>query len=236
MKSWLLSRNILVVLIYRILLILFLFSLCRVGFYVFNLKMFPGITPGQFLEIMRGGLLFDISATVYINLLIILLHVVPFEFRYNDLYQKILKYIFFLTNGLALAVNCADFVYYRFVFKRATADVFRTFENESHLAKMLFRYLVDYWPATLFGLLTLFLMVFLYLKIKVRKPEPSGKVLYHVINILAVPLAIGLCIGGARGSMNESTRPIAISNAARYVDNPRDVAIVLNTPFSLLRT
>ncbi|MBG0860666.1 MAG: LTA synthase family protein, partial [Bacteroidales bacterium] len=35
---------------------------------------------------------------------------------------------------------------------------------------------------------------------------------------------------------NESTRPIAISNAARYVDNPRDVAIVLNTPFSLLRT
>jgi len=198
--------------------------------------MFPDITPVQILNILRGGLLFDISAVVYINLLFILLHTIPFEFRYNDLYQKILKYIFFITNGLAIAINCADFVYYRFVFKRATADVFKTFENEPNLSKMLFRYLLDYWPATLFGLFVLFLMIYLYNRVKVKKPEPSGKIIYHVINILIFPVAVGLCIGGARGSLNESTRPITISNAARYVENPRDVAIVLNTPFSIFRT
>jgi phosphoglycerol transferase MdoB-like AlkP superfamily enzyme len=236
MKSWLLSRNIFVVLAYRLLLILFLFSLCRLGFYLFNFKMFPGVTPGQLIEIMRGGLLFDISAMVYINMLFIMMHILPFEFRYNEIYQKILKYLFFITNSLALAVNCADFVYYRFVFKRATADVFKTFENESNLIKMLFRYLADYWLATLFGLFILFLMIYLYNKVKIKKPEPSNRIIYHVINILIVPLAIGLCIGGARGSLNESARPITISNAARYVKNPRDVAIVLNTPFSLLIT
>ncbi|MCJ7447235.1 MAG: sulfatase-like hydrolase/transferase [Bacteroidales bacterium] len=236
MKNWLLSRNIFIVLAYRILLILVLFSLCRIGFYLFNFKMFPGITPGQFITIMRGGLLFDISATVYINMLFIMMHILPFEFRYNKIYQKVLKYLYFVTNGLAFAVNCSDFVYYRFIFKRATADVFRTFENESNLTKMFFRYLVDYWQATLFGLFILFLMIYLYDKVRIKKPEPSNRIIYHVINILVVPLAIGLCVGAARGSLNVSTRPITISNAARYVENPRDVAIVLNTPFSLLRT
>ena len=51
-----------------------------------------------------------------------------------------------------------------------------------------------------------------------------------------IPIVIALVIGAARGGYKHSTRPITISNAARYVDNPRDVAIVLNTPFSIFRT
>lgn len=236
MKNWLISKNIFVVLFYRIMLVLALFSLSRLGFYLFNLKMFPGISPVQLTSILRGGLLFDISATVYINMFLILLHIVPFEFRYDNIYQKILKYIFFITNGLAFAINSADFVYYRFVFKRATADVFATFENESHLGKMFFKFLADYWPATLFCIIIWVLMVYLFSKIKPVKPLPENRLVYHVINVLFIPLVIALVIGGARGGYKHSTRPVTISNAARYVDNPRDVAIVLNTPFSLIRT
>ena len=51
-----------------------------------------------------------------------------------------------------------------------------------------------------------------------------------------IPLVIALVVGAARGGYKHSTRPITISNAARYVDTPRDVAIVLNTPFSFFRT
>ncbi len=236
MKNWIFSRNILIVLTYRILLVLFLFSLSRIGFYILNLKMFTGMTPGEFLSIMKGGLLFDISATVYINSLFILLHVLPFDIRYNKIYQKVLKYLFFITNGLAYAINSADFVYYRFVFKRATADVFKTFENETNLPKLFFKFLIDYWQVTLFCLLIWFLMIYLYNKVKVRKPEPSNRVAYYIINILAIPLVAALGIGGARGGYKHSTRPITISNAARYVKNPRNVAMVLNTPFSLFRT
>ena len=236
MKNWLFSRNILVVLVYRILLVLFLFSLCRIGFYLFNHKMFPGITFGEFLSIMKGGLVFDISATVYLNMLFIILQIIPFDFRYNNIYQKIAQYIFFVTNGLALAVNCADFVYYRFVYKRATADIFKTFENEPNLVKIIFRWMIDYWTVVLFGLFILFLMVYLFNKVKVRKPEPANRISYYLVNILFVPLTVAFVIGGARGGLNESLRPITISNAARYVNNTRDVAIVLNTPFSLMRT
>lgn len=51
-----------------------------------------------------------------------------------------------------------------------------------------------------------------------------------------MPLIIAFVVGAARGGYKHSTRPITISNAARYVKTPRDVAIVLNTPFSFFRT
>jgi phosphoglycerol transferase MdoB-like AlkP superfamily enzyme len=236
MKNWLVSRNVFVVLAYRILLIMFLFSLCRIGFYLFNFKMFPEISVSQFISIMRGGLVFDLSAVVYINMLFILFNVIPFEIRYKEGYQLVMKYIFFITNGVAIAMNGMDFVYYRFVDKRATADVFKTFEHETNIVKLFFRFLYDYWPATLFTLFVWILMVYLYNKVKVKKPEPTRKIAYWVVNVLMIPVVIALVIGAARGGYKHSTRPITISNAARYVENPRDVAIVLNTPFSFFRT
>jgi phosphoglycerol transferase MdoB-like AlkP superfamily enzyme len=145
-------------------------------------------------------------------------------------------WLFFVTNGLAMAANSADYVYYRFVFKRATADIFGTFKNESHLEKMIFRFMLDYWPAVLICIFLWILMFFLYRKVELKKPQPSNRILYYIINVLFIPVAIALIIGGARGGYKHSTRPITISNAARFVEDPRDVAIVLNTPFSIFRT
>jgi phosphoglycerol transferase MdoB-like AlkP superfamily enzyme len=236
MKNWGFSRNIFVVLAYRILIVMLLFSLCRIGFYLFNFKMFPGITISQFVTLLRGGLVFDISAVVYVNLLFIFFTILPLDIRYHEVYEKILKYLFFITNGFALAMNGMDFVYYRFIYKRATADVFKTFEHESNLPKLFIRFLLDYWPATLFTIFVWFLMVYLYNRVKPTKPEPANKVVYYIINFLMIPVILTLVIGAARGGYKHSTRPITISNAARYADTPRDVAIVLNTPFSFFRT
>lgn len=236
MKKLLKSRNIYVVLAYRILIVMLLFSISRVGFYVFNFKMFPDITFSQLLTILRGGLLFDISATVYINLIFIFFNSIPFEIRYNRIYQEILKYFFLITNAIAIAINSADFIYYRFVLKRATTDVFQTFEHENNLVKLFFKFQIDYWPVVLFTLFLIFLLILLYNQVKVVKPEAKNRILYHSLNVLMVPLIAGLVVIGARGGYKHSTRPISISNATRYVENPRDVAIVLNTPFSLIRT
>lgn len=236
MKKWIFSRNIFVVLLYRILLIMVLFTLCRIGFFLFNHKMFPGVSLSQFIAMSKGGLVFDVSAIVYINMVFILMHIIPLEIRYKDLYQSVMKYLYFVTNGIAIAMNGMDFVYYRFVDKRATADVFKTFEHETNLGKLFFRFLFDYWPATLFTLLAWFLMVYLYNKVKVEKPGKVNKIAYYAVNILMIPVVIGLVIGAARGGYKHSTRPITISNAAKYVDSPQDVAIVLNTPFSFFRT
>jgi len=166
----------------------------------------------------------------------ILFQLVPFDFRYGRKYQKSLAWLFFITNGVAFAANTADFVYYRFVFKRATSDIFGTFEGEPNILKMILRFLIDYWPATLFCITLWVVMVWLYRRLEPVKPQPSNRTVYTIVNILMIPLAAGLMIGGARGSLNESTRPISNSNAARYVKDPKNVAIVLNTPFSIFRT
>jgi phosphoglycerol transferase MdoB-like AlkP superfamily enzyme len=236
MKTTNLKGNIFIVLAYRILIIMFLLTVSRIGFYVFNHNMFPGIKVNQFVSILRGGLVFDISAVVYFNMLVILLHIIPFDFRYNKVYQSVLKYMYFVFNGIVLALNGADYVYYRFLNKRATADFFQTFENEQRKTKIMLRFMIDYWPATLFTILLIVIMIWLYSKMKVRKPEPSNRTVYLASNIIMIPVVIALVVGAARGGYRHSTRPITISNAARYVKNPHDVAVVLNTPFSILRT
>lgn len=236
MKNLLKSRNVYIVLAYRIFIVMFLFSISRVGFYIFNFKMFPDIPFSQLLKIFRGGFLFDISATIYINLIFIFFHIIPFEIRYNKIYQEILKYFFLITNSIAIAVNSADFIYYRFVLKRATTDVFQTFEHEENNLKLFFKFQIDYWPVVLFTIFLIFLLILLYNQVKVVKPEARNRILYHSLNVLMAPLIAGFVVIGTCGGYTHSPRPISISNATRYVENPRDVAIVLNTPFSLIRT
>ena len=213
-----------------------LFTLSRIGFYVFNFKMFPDIPFYQLLTILKGGLLFDTSATIYLNLIFIFFHIIPFEFRYNYKYQDVLRYYFFIVNGIGIAINSADYIYYRFVLKRAATDVFQTFEHEGNLVKLFFKFQLDYWPVVVFSIFLIFIMILLYNQVMVEKPVVKRRFLYHTLNILIVPLVAGLLVVGARGGYKLSTRLISISNAARYVENPRDVAIVLNTPFSLIRT
>ncbi|MFN8209552.1 MAG: LTA synthase family protein [Bacteroidales bacterium] len=234
--KWLFSRNIIIVFIYRVLLALFLLTLSRIGFYLFNHMMFPDIRFVQLLHALRGGIVFDLAAVVYFNSLFIILELLPFDFRYSRIYEGIMKYIYFIFTGIMICMNGADYVYFRFLTKRATSDVFGTFANEENNGKLFFRFLIDYWPATLITLFLIVLMVVLYNRIKPVKPVVSKRIGYFGVNFLFLPLILFLCIGAARGGYRHSTRPITISNAARYVDNPRYVPIVLNTPFSILRT
>ncbi len=236
MKNRLLSRNIFTVLIYRLGIVMLAYSICRIAFYVFNRNMFPDPGFAGFLNIMKGGLLFDISAVIYVNILFIFLHIIPLDIRYNRVYQKVAGYLFYLTNFIALAANNADFIYYRFVDKRATADILGTFKNEDNIVKLFFEFQIDYWPLVLFTFLLFFLIIFLYRRVRPVKPEPSNLIVYHLLNLVFAALFAGLTVAGARGGVRHSTRPITISNATRYVMNPRQVPIVLNTPFSLIRT
>ncbi len=82
----------------------------------------------------------------------------------------------------------------------------------------------------------MFLLGYVYNRIK---PQPALKTFgwrYWGLSILIMALVGGLSVGGMRGGFRHSTRPINISNAAKYVERPEQVAIVLNTPFSIFRT
>ena len=59
---------------------------------------------------------------------------------------------------------------------------------------------------------------------------------YYIVQTVCFGLFIPLCICGMRGGATTAVRPITISNANQYVAHPQEAGIVLNTPFSLIRT
>lgn len=231
-----LSGNIYWALLLRLLLVWLLFTLCRVGFYLYNTSFFPDMTLRNFLGLLWGGVQFDITAILYVNTIYILLMILPFDFRFRYGYQEVLRYIYFITNGFALATNVADFIYYKFTLRRTSADVFKQFQNEQNIGSLFFRFIADYWYAALFWALLVLLMVKLYNRIRVWGPQTQSRSVYYFSGFFALPLITFFIIVGIRGGFRHSTRPITLSNAGEFVKDPRDISIVLNTPFSLIRT
>ena len=225
-----------VLFIYRIVVALMLFSICRLYFFLYNYDLFPQVYTTDFFRMALGGLRFDIVAVFYINLLFILLCTIPFRFRYKQGYQKTLKVIYLITNGIALLLNCIDIVYFRFTLRRITFSVFREFKNETEGFKLLQHFLATYWYMIIFFIAGIYFLYKLYgknIERPINKWRPS---LYYSAGILLMILFVGLFIAGVRGGFKHSTRPITLSNSGDYAKNPLDVNIVLNTPFTILKT
>lgn len=225
------------VFLYRLLIALFLFQISRILFYLLNRSMFPGLTWSQWGNILKGGFRFDLSALLYVNLLFILLMLFPFPFRKNEGYQRVIKVIFFLTNGIALFLNCIDFIYFRFTLRRTTRSVFSEFENETNIGRLFGRFLIDYWYVALLFVGLLALMIWLYNRVEIRVGKSRFKPWLFYIQATVMLAAVAfLTVGGIRGDFRHSTRPITISNAGDYVTRAEDMYLVLNTPFCMVRT
>ena len=137
--------------------------------------------------------------------------------------------MFYLFNIPALLVNCIDFIFYRFTQKRATGDLF-TSEVAGDIKNNLFNYISDFWYVLLILIILVFLMEFMYRKIKIDSgKQPSG----FIISALYIFIFIGLFIIGARGGLQY--KPITMQAAARYAP-PRLIPLVLNTPFTIIKT
>jgi len=192
------------------------------------------------MRLMSGGLVFDTTAVLYTNLLYFFLFLLPFEFRYNLVFQTAMKFLYLITNSLALTANCCDFIYFQFGFRRTTASIFSEFKHETNLGALIPRFIVGYWYVVLIGLALIAILYFTYgpsritksVTPKVRKAQLiqylSGTVLFVVFGTLIV--------AGLRGDLKHSTRPITLSNAGKYISEPLEANIVLNTPFAIYRT
>lgn len=232
------KNNLYLILIWRFLLVMILFSACRILFYLFNQGFFPNITSDGMMRIMKGGLAFDTTAVLYTNIIYFILFLLPFTFRYNNIYQTVLKYFFFITNGIALLANCSDFIYFQFTLRRTTASVFSEFKHETNMGSLLPKFMVDYWYIVLIWIALVAILVFAYGKI--AKPNQikgwKGHLVYFINGTALLLLFAYLMVGGLRGGFRHSTRPITLSNAGQYITEPLEAAIVLNTPFAVYRT
>ena len=230
------EANEYLVLIFRFIILLFFFSLCRVIFYLFNTALFPQVTFNSFLKLMKGGVMFDISALLYINILFLIFSLLPLAFKFQNWYQKAMLWLFMITNGVAMGLNCADFIYYRFILKRTTASLFALLGQINNKTSLSLSILTDFWYIIFIWIFLLLLLGWTFLLLKPKKPADLRRWSYIPKSIFALVITAILAVIGIRGGYLPSTRPINMNNAGKYVNSPEEMAIVLNTPFCVIRT
>ncbi|MEI5984114.1 MULTISPECIES: LTA synthase family protein [Sphingobacterium] len=219
----------------RILGMLIIYAVLRLGFYWINLSQFPGISTSELMYMMFGGIRFDIVALFYINILYILMFALPIPFKYHPKYQKVGKWLFVVSNSIGIGLNLIDYAYYPFTLKRTTGTVFSQFANEDNLLRLTIDFLIDYWYLLIVFVLIAWLLAKGYDLIKLQRPKKLAWPFYAV-QAVGLLLVAFFFIGGVRGGWAHSTRPITLSNAGDYVKSPEEMNIVLNTPFSVLKT
>ncbi len=226
------------VFLYRIGLVYLLFFLARCLFYAFNTTYFPDLTAGQWGRIWWGGLRFDTAALVYLNALFILLSLLPLHLRERSWYQRLVDGTWYIPNALGIMAGLADCVYFPMTLKRTTADFVTEFANERPAT--LLHLLVEFWYITLLAAVIIALFVWLYRRLRCigkGRLETLQGWRYYGVHTGILLLAIFLVIGGFRGfNFSRFLRPLAIGHANAYVDKLEQRALVLNTPYCILRT
>ena len=215
-------------------LLYLLYFLCRVVYVVEFWDIYSA--SWQQLDIWKllwGGLRFDTAAICYTNIPYLLMALLPFspKLRGSRVWCIATKVLYVVVNTVALWINLVDTVYSRYTGRRTTSSFFSEFADEGNLGDIFFTELLHHWYLVLIGLTFLAALIFLY-----RSVRPIAKPLSHYITLSLSTLFFALLsIIGIRGGLSYH-RPLSLADANGYVNQAKEANIVLNTPFSLIRT
>ena len=212
------------------------YFLCRIVFLLENYSSFSdGLTWPHLAEMLKGGFLFDSSAIMYTNALWIVMVLLPLHLKEVPAYHKVCKWLFVVVNSLAVVMNLADCVYFQYTSRRTTSTVFSEFSHEGNLVGIFGTELIRHWYLLLIGVAMIYGIWRLYRSNELRRHTLCWW-RYCLAMVVSLVVMAPCVLGGMRGGLAHSVRPITVSNANQYVNHPTEAAIVLNTPFSLLRT
>ena len=220
-------------------LVFLLFSATRLVFVACNGNLFADhLTTAYLLQLMAAGLRFDCTAILYLNCWLILAFLLPLHVKERSAaYYKVMRWMFVVVNFVGISANLCDCAYFPFTGRRTTWNVLQEFGNEGNFLTIMLHESVDYWYLFLVAAAVGWLLWKLFRMPKARRVEGRQTLTaYYVSQTLALAAAVGLTIGGMRGGFTTAVRPITMSNANQYVSSAIDAGIVLNTPFSILRT
>lgn len=218
-------------------LIFVLYTINRLFFYWVNSDIYPDVSCHHLLEMLVGGMRFDVTALFYLNSVYMLLMwaPLPWSWRTNATYQTVAKWFYWVPNIVGILVNSVDTVYVRFSDRRTTMAFFSEFENDDNLTSIFFTSMVQYWYVTLFTIALIAVLILLTRKSSVSESN-CRPVPYYIGETLLLCVSIYFVIIGIRSGFGAFTRPITLSNALQYTNRPCETNIVLNTPFCLMRS
>lgn len=220
----------------RFLTLLIIYSVCRILFYFFNQELFPTINFSSFFLCLFNGLRFDLSAIFFLNIPVILLIIVPFSFRKDVKYQKVVLILFYIINIIGLMANMADIIYYRFTLKRISFEIFNylALGGGDDAVSLLPRFILDFWYITVIWLFLIAVLVFVSSRFSVNKQYAyQNTKIYLIGQCFLALLWAGIALVCMRGGFQ--LKPISPITASR-VTSSELALIVLNTPFTLIKS
>jgi phosphoglycerol transferase MdoB-like AlkP superfamily enzyme len=225
--------KLLVNILYKLGIIVLLYSVSRIFFFIDNYGQFSQNTFIELAKVFIYGIRFDASAIIEINLLFVFFWALPFKFAFNKRYIRILDIIFIVVNGLILVLNYTDAEYFKFTAKRSTADLFNYIFMSNDAVNLMPQFLKDFWYVPLGWAITLVLGIFLLrwkpLKINGFSQNNLKNISFSFFLMIVFS---GLLIVTARGL---NYKPIRIISATRYTTS-ENVPLILNTPFCIIHT
>lgn len=221
--------NHFVTLIKRLTIAFFIFTVTRILFVLFNASHFSEIDYTSFIF----GLRFDLVSICYLFSPFIFFSIIPVQARFFNNYQKFLKILFHSANTITLLFNCIDIAYFPFSLKRSTSDLFDFILKTNNIGTLVPQFIIDYWYILLIFIVLILITELLYRILKpIKKYKFYSKKDYY-IHTLIFTITITLTVYGIRGGFQY--KPLSVVSAGNYVSSS-SIPIVLNTPFSILRT
>ncbi len=222
-------------LIINLLLVYICYEVCRLAFLFENWSIYSSdLTLRSFAKISLGGLQFDTSAIFYTNAIVILLYLLPLHIKERRGWQLVTKWIFVVINSLCIIFNLGDSVFFEFRKRRSTMALLDEFGGDSNIASIIGGELVSHWFLVL---LAIIMIVFLWKGYRMPGTPINPHRRYYITQIVSLVVMIPVSICCMRGNtFFSATRPISANYANKFVDNPIETGLVLNTPFCILRS
>ena len=212
---------------------LLLLAFSRWLLFLFNTGNFPNLSLGEQFRLFFIGMRFDIWTLIIANLPFLIFYGIPFEFKYNKVYCQIIDILFIITNILSITLNLIDVIYYRYIDKRMTSELFgfmqHTDDNQGGLVK---QFIVDFWFMVVIFAVFFIAIIVLTRKTKVRPAKVKNKKTWYLTRSVLFLVIVALSIIGLRGGLQN--KPISIITAAKYTKT-QNIPLVLNTPFTIGR-
>lgn len=221
------------VFVIRLGVMLILLAISRWLLFIFNVGNFPNLSVGEQFRLFFIGMRFDVWTLIIANLPFLIFYGIPFRFKYNKVYCKIIDILFVITNTLSITLNLIDVIYYRYIDKRMTSELFgfmqHTDDNQGGLVK---QFAVDFWFMIVIFAVFLFAIIILTRKTRVKPAVIINKTYWYITRSLAFLVLVAASIIGLRGGLQN--KPISIITAANYTKT-QNIPLVLNTPFTIGR-
>ena len=249
-----------------ILLVYLTYFIARLAYLFENWSYFlPGLQQGNIWRMFIGSVYLDTPAVCYTNALWLLMVLLPLhwkdswhpacptENKTTRIYHSVCRWLFVIVNSMAFIIQLCDAVYFKFTLRRTTMTVFNEFSSEGNLSQIFGTELISHWYFVLLAIAVITLLWFGYrsplLKRDAtgnngtkqftssnRKPWHQSLPAYYCAQTLTLLFFVYFTVVGMRGGFTRDIRPINVNRAGQFITRPTDVALVLNTPFTMLKS